>query len=201
MKLAALVFPGFELLDLYGPLEMFGMLREELSITLVAENTGMVAATQGPKAVADASFATEKHFDILLVPGGLGTRREVDNGALTGWLRQAAEQARLVTTVCTGAALLARTGLLDGLKATTNKAAFRWVESQGPAVKWQAKARWVEDGKYLTSSGVSAGMDMALAAIARLFDIEKARAIARYAEYRWVEDAGDDPFAAVHGLV
>lgn len=201
MKLAALVFPGFELLDLYGPLEMFGMLREEATISVVAEQTGAVPSTQGPKAYADSSFDSSGSYDLLLVPGGLGTRREVDNQALTGWLRQAAEQAKLVTTVCTGASLLARTGLLDGRKATTNKAAFRWVETQGPAVKWQAKARWVEDGKYFTSAGVSAGMDMALAAIARLFDLEKARAVARYAEYRWSEDSGDDPFAEVHGLV
>lgn len=200
LTLGALIFPGFELLDLYGPLEMFGMLRDRVSVTLVAETAAPVAAIQATRALPDATFESARAFDLLLVPGGMGTRREVDNAALIGWLSQAAGAATLVTTVCTGAALLARTGLLDGRRATTNKAAFRWVESQGPAVQWQARARWVEDGKYLTSSGVSAGMDMALAAIARVFDLETARGVAHYAEYRWNEDAGDDPFAAPHAL-
>lgn len=200
LTLGALLFPGFEPLDLYGPLEMFGMLRDRVSVTLVAETAQPVAAIQGSRTLPDATIATAPAFDLLLVPGGMGTRREVDNAALVGWLGRAADAAALVTTVCTGAALLARTGRLDGRRATTNKAAFRWVETQGPAVRWQARARWVEDGKYLTSSGVSAGMDMALAAIARRFDLETARGVARAAEYRWVEDAGEDPFAAVHGL-
>ena len=109
-----------------------------------------------------------RRFDLILVPGGIGTRREVDNPRLLEWLNQRAAAAILVTSVCTGAALLARAGLLDGKRATTNKRAFAWVASQGPEVNWIKQARWVEDGKFATSSGVSAGIDMALALIARL---------------------------------
>ena len=149
---------------------------------------------------ADAGFDDAERYDLLLVPGGRGSRKAVNDDALLDWLRRQSEAAELVTTVCTGSAILARTGLLDGRKATTNKAAFAWVAAQGPAVNWQPVARWVEDGKIFTSSGVSAGMDMALAVIAKLEGQETADQVATWAEYDWHRDAGWDPFAVVHGL-
>jgi transcriptional regulator GlxA family with amidase domain len=106
----------------------------------------------------------------------------------------------MVATVCTGSLLLARTGLLDGRKATSNKRAFQQVKTYAPKVEWIAKARWVEDGKYFTSSGISAGMDMALALIARLCGRETSLRIASRAEYDWHEDSSWDPFAALAGL-
>ena len=102
--------------------------------------------------------------------------------------------------MCTGTALLARTGLLDGRKATTNKASFDWVKTHGPGVDWQPRARWVVDGKYWTSSGVSAGMDMALALIAHVNGAETAKRVATYAEYRWNVDPDDAPFSELYGL-
>ena len=107
-----------------------------------------VESRQGPQAIAEVSAADAKPYDILLVPGGRGTRPEVDNAGLIDWLRRHAEASRIVATVCTGTALLARTGHLDGRKATTNKKAFDWVMSQGPNVDWQGRARWVVDGKF-----------------------------------------------------
>lgn len=193
-----LLFPGFELLDVFGPLEMLGALPDEFSVEMVAETAGPVASRQGPKAIAEAALADAAAFDILLIPGGRGTRREVDNAALIDWLCRHAEASEIGATVCTGAALLARTGLLDGRKATSNKAAFQWVVSQGPNVIWQRHARWVVDGKYYTSSGVSAGMDMALALIADLTGPDKARTVAKHTEYRWNADPDDDPFAALY---
>ena len=97
--------------------------------------------------------------------------------------------------MCTGSALLARTGRLDGRPATSNKIAWDWVVQQGPRVRWQRRARWVDDGDVLTSSGVSAGMDMALALIARLNGHDMAVAAARNMEYIWNEDALNDPFS------
>src|SRR5690606_13160876 len=117
-------------------------------------------------------------LDLLLVPGGIGTRAEVDNDAMLEFLRTRVPQAELTMTVCTGTALLARTGLLDGRRATTNKAVFHWVAEQGPRVDWVRAARWVEDGPFVTSSGVSAGMDMALAVVARLAGPDMAEALA-----------------------
>jgi len=193
-----LLFPGFELLDVFGPLEMLGALPDDFSLEMVAERAGPVESRQGPKAIADSALADAKPYDILLVPGGLGTRREVDNAALIDGIKRHAEAASIVATVCTGSALLARTGLLDGRKATSNKAHFGWVMQQGPNVIWQPRARWVVDGSFYTSSGVSAGMDMALAMIAALLGSEKARSVATHAEYRWINDPDDDPFAALY---
>ena len=198
--LGAVIFPGFELLDLYGPLEMFGLLPEQVEIRLVAETEAPIASGAGPRAVADDLFSAGRGYDLLLVPGGPGTRCEVSNETLLAWLRSQGEAASKVATVCTGSALLARTGLLDGRKATTNKAAFAWVTQQGPAVDWQARARWVEDGKYLTSSGVSAGTDMALALIARLWGRDTAEQVAVWAEYHWQSDPARDAFAEHYDL-
>ncbi|MHC0054480.1 DJ-1/PfpI family protein [Actibacterium sp. D379-3] len=200
-RIGALIFPRFELLDLFGPLQMFGLLAKSYSLHLVAETAGAVPSGQGPCAWAEQALGDGAGFDILLVPGGTGTRREVENPVLLDWLRDAAAQAEFVLSVCTGSALLARAGLLDGRCATTNKRAFAWVRSQGPGVTWQTRARWVEDGRFFTSSGVSAGIDMSLAAIARMHGADRAREVAGWAEYRWSEDADDDPFAAANGLL
>jgi putative intracellular protease/amidase len=201
LSLAVVLFEGFELLDVFGPLEMFGMLPEQFEIFLVAESGDIVASNQGPKSLVDYRFEDCPAFDILLVPGGKGTRREVDNPVLLDWLRSQAQTAQYVTSVCTGSALLARAGLLDGRRATTNKAAFEWVASQGGRVDWQKQARWVEDDRYFTSSGVSAGIDMSLALIARLSGQETAQQVATWAEYEWHRDPNWDPFAQIHGLL
>lgn len=199
--IGALIFDGFELLDLFGPMEMFGLLPEDFSITVIAETVGPVKSGQGPSAMADASIADGLDYGIVFVPGGPGTRREINNGPVLDWLRAASDRAELTLSVCTGAAILARAGVLDGRTATSNKAAWAWVTSQGPNVDWKAKARWVEDGPVFTSSGVSAGMDMTLAAIARLHGQDRARQVALWCEYDWHRDPDWDPFAQAHGLV
>lgn len=200
LSIAGVLFDEFELLDLFGPLEMFGLLPEQFELKLVSASGGNVASKQGPVSVVDHGFDDSPQFDLLLVPGGRGTRREVGNPVMLRWLREQAEQARYVTSVCTGSAVLARAGLLDGRSATTNKAAFEWVSSQGERVHWRKKARWVEDGRYFTSSGVSAGMDMSLAIIARILDEETATRVATWSEYEWHRDPDWDPFASVYGL-
>lgn len=198
--LGVVLFPGFELLDVYGPLEAFGHLPEAFRIVQVAEQAGPVASAPGTRVLADAGFADAPKLDWLLVPGGIGTRREVDNPTLLEWLRTRAATAERVTSVCTGAAVLARAGLLDGRRATTNKAVFSWVTSQGPRVTWVPEARWVHDGRFSTSSGVSAGIDMALDLIARHVAADTSEALARAMEYEWHRDAGWDPFAKIWGL-
>jgi transcriptional regulator GlxA family with amidase domain len=201
--IGALLFDGFELLDVFGPLEAWGMLASAggWKIVTTAASSGSVASAQGARAVADHSLADCPKLDVILVPGGIGTRREVSNEALLEWLRLRSSEAEVVTSVCTGAALLARAGLLDGRRATTNKGVFGWVVEQGPAVHWVTQARWVEDDAFVTSSGVSAGIDMTLAVIARLVSNEAAERIALGMEYDWHRDASWDPFAKVHGLV
>jgi len=200
-RLGVVLYSGFELLDVFGPVEMFGNLTGMVEVKMVAAQAGPVVSAQGPSVVADYGFADCPHLDLLLVPGGIGTRDAIDNPALLTWLTERVAVADIAMTVCTGTALLASAGILDGRRATTNKMWFNWVAEQGPKVHWVKEARWVEDGKFVTSSGVSAGMDMALAVIARLSGAETSKMLAVATEYEWHQDASWDPFAKIHGLV
>ena len=195
LRIGGLLFPDFELLDIYGPLELLGNLRDSVSITMIAEAPGEIPSAQGPKGIAEVALAEVEELDLLLIPGGWGTRALVQNAAFLQLLKAVAAKTKLVASICTGSAVLARAGILDGKAATSNKRAFDWVVSQGPQVKWIRRARWVEDGNVFTSSGVTAGMDMTLGIIQRLFGRAKSLEIAKGAEYTWHEDKTVDPFA------
>lgn len=173
--LGAVLYERFELLDLYGPLEMFGNVGPRLRILMVAEKPGPVPSSQGPRTVADFGFAECPPLDLILLPGGIGTVQQLENRALITFLRERASSAELTMSVCSGSAILAKAGLLDGRRATSNKQFFDLARSQSDRVKWVAEARWVEDGPFATSSGVSAGIDMALGVIARLYGREGPR--------------------------
>jgi putative intracellular protease/amidase len=203
-RVAVVLFDGFTVLDVYGPVQAFASCRVQnvdgtrqplFELFSVAEHAGVVKPGEGPPSYAEYSFVDAPDYDILLIPGGFGTRTAVNNAAFLKHLAEANQRATTTTTVCTGSALLARTGLLDGRPATSNKLAWDWVVQQGPRVRWMRKARWVDDGDIVTSSGVSAGIDMALSLIARLHGRDTAFASARNMEYRWHDDAADDPFA------
>jgi len=198
--LGVVLFPGFELLDVFGPLEAFGNLPGVIEVKTIAAQAGPVVSAQGPRAVADHGFKDAPQLDMLLIPGGIGTRDAIDDRVLLDWLAARSRSAEIVMSVCTGSALLARAGVLDGQRATTNKAFFQWVADQGPKVEWVRQARWVDAGKFVTSSGVSAGIDMALAVVTRLAGRDLAENLARMMEYQWHTDADDDPFAKVWGL-
>lgn len=200
MTVGMVVFDGFQLLDTFGPLEMFAGLRNRVRIVIIAERPGLIASSAGPTINADYTFSNVPKLDVLLIPGGEGTRREVNNVLLVEAVKTLALDTPNVASICTGAAILARSGLLDGLNATTNKRAFKWATDQGQKVKWVKQARWVEDGKYFTSSGISAGMDMSLAMIAKLFGHDTALRVANGAEYHWNSDPSIDPFAKLNGL-
>jgi transcriptional regulator GlxA family with amidase domain len=193
--LGALLYPQFELLDLYGPLEMFGSLGKALQIVTIAEQPGPVRSSPGPSTVAEHSFSSAPPLDLLLVPGGVGTFPQLTNEAMLGFLRERAPRCEVAMSVCTGAALYAAAGLLDGRRATTNKQFFSVTCASGAKTSWVKEARWVEDGAYVTSSGVSAGTDMALAVIAKLWGAPVAQQIADLTEYEWQRDAARDPFA------
>ena len=202
-RIGAVLYPGFEMLDTFGPLEMYSVLgKEEVEIVVIAQQSGPVAAALGsdgplaPRVVADYSFEDAPTLDVLLLPGGFGTFAELENPAMLDYLRRASADAELVSSVCTGSALLAKAGLLDGLRATTNKQFFALARMQADAVDWVEEARWVDAGKFVTSSGVSAGMDMTLAVIARLWDEAAADSVAAFAEYSRQRDPQRDPFIA-----
>lgn len=222
LKVAAVMFEDYELLDFYGPMQIFGMLPEYFEIYQVAEKVGPIRSSsgadgQGILGYAEYAFVQDnsddasqnmvyekmayEKYDIVLVPGGFGTRAAVDNLQLITWLQQQAKQCRYITSVCTGAGVLAAAGLLDGYRATTNKASFDWPQSQGPKTNWVKEARWVEDRDRITSAGVSAGIDMALKIVELVINTKTAESVANYAEYEWHRDPHVDPFAKVFGLV
>ena len=188
------LYPGFEVLDVFGPVEMWAYV-PDFQVIMISQNGGAVKSAQGVSAVADYSFATAPQLDIMMVPGGIGTRAELNNPAMLDFIRKQDEKTQLTTSVCTGSAILAKAGLLKGRKATSNKAFFSLATSQDSSVDWQGKARWVEDGKFITSSGVSAGTDMALGLVAKLYGAERAGLLAHSLEYEWNDDPTNDPFA------
>ncbi|ABZ74739.1 ThiJ/PfpI domain protein [Shewanella halifaxensis HAW-EB4] len=194
-RILALVFDDYETLDLHGPVEMLGHM-PNAEIKLVATKE-IVKSYQGPRMVADCLTNQTYDCDLLLIPGGLGTRTLVSDIALRQWLVEQVTRSQNVFTVCTGTALLAMTSVLNGRKATTNKMAFEWVTSLNDNPQWQPKARWVFDGKFLTSSGVSAGTDAALFWVKHLHGEQEARRIEALTEYSWNQDASNDPYAVV----
>jgi putative intracellular protease/amidase len=193
--LGAILYPDFELLDYYGPLEMFGSTGHGLKIVTIAENTGPVRSVQGPCTVAEFSFADAPPLDLMLLPGGIGTMEQLGNPTMLDFLRHRSRDAEVVMSVCSGSAILAKAGLLDGRRATSNKLFFSLATTQSDKVTWVEQARWVEDGKFVTSSGVSAGTDMALGVIAKLYGLAHAEKVAVMTEYEWQSDASRDPFS------
>ena len=200
LTLGAIVYRDFELLDLYGPLEMFGTVLDQsgepaVRIVTVAETPGPVESAQGPQTVATYGFADAPDLDLLLLPGGIGTLPALTNQPLLDFLVERSAGARVTMSVCSGSAILARAGLLDGRRATSNKMFFSLATTQSDRVDWVENARWVVDGSIVTSSGVSAGIDMSLAVIETLFSTTQAEQVAAFTEYQWHRDADSDPFA------
>lgn len=194
LTLGAIFYDQFELLDVYGPLEMFGWVGPQLSVVSVSDRAGPVAPVKGPATVAEFGFDDCPQLDLLLLPGGVGTFAALENEPLLDFLRKRAPQAQVTMSVCSGSALLAKAGLLDGLRATSNKQFFDLAVQQSDRVEWVEAARWVDSGAMVTSSGVSAGMDMALAVIERLYSKEDAERICELTEYERQLDPAHDPF-------
>lgn len=193
LQVLALVFDDYETLDLHGPVEMIGHMKN-VQIKLVGAKS-IIRSYQGPKVVTDISTDSVTPCDLFIVPGGLGTRKLVEDEKLMTWLRKQVSVSDKVFSICTGSAMLARAGILDGINATTNKMAYQWVTGLARQVNWQPRARWVDDGKFLTSSGVSAGTDAALFYVSQLRGEVEARRIERLTEYHWNDDAKNDPYA------
>jgi len=200
-SLAVFVFPGFQTLDLFGPLEMLGGLRDRIKITIIAKTADPVPSVHGQGLLVDRTIADGDDYDLLLIPGGDTALDAAKDGEVRDWLARTSANAELVMTVCTGSILLGMTGVLDGRRATTNKIDFTATVPLAPKVDWVRQARWVEDGKFFTSSGVSAGIDMSLGAIAHLYGTAEAQEMADGCEYEWHKNSSWDPFAKQVGLV
>lgn len=189
-----MVFDNFETLDACGPVEIFGAMSDAYELGYYSQSGGMISSRQGLR-IATQDCEHIAPGGILLIPGGMGTRPLVSNREFLEQLAAVARESEDILTVCTGSALLAMTGLLNARHATSNKLAFDWVTSLNSSVLWEPQARWVKDGNIFSSSGVSAGMDMALGYISEKNGSTTAHTIAHDIEYLWNEDPHRDPFA------
>lgn len=188
--LAILLFDDVEVLDFCGPFEVFSVANRfteppAFHVLTVAENVGPVVTRGGLSVNPHHRLPDCPHPDILLVPGGQGTRKEMHNPALIGWIRQASEGAELVLSVCTGALLLAKAGLLDGLEATTHHGTVELLRQTAPNTTIHADRRFVDNGRVVCSAGIAAGIDMSLYVLSRLLGREVAERTARQMEYPW----------------
>ncbi|KUJ24687.1 class I glutamine amidotransferase-like protein [Mollisia scopiformis] len=214
-RYGVVIFPGFEVLDVFGPLEAFNALSlsYQLNLTLIAKTLDPVTSkpqsaamnlfnsTFGESIVPTHTFDTAPDLDVLLVPGGLGTRApSAQLESLIAFIKERFPKLKYLITVCTGAGLAARAGVLDGKHATTNKKAWVSTTAWGPKVRWVAQARWVQDGNVFTSSGVSAGIDVTMAFIDTVYGNTTATSVANYMEYERHPNSTDDPFAPLYGL-
>lgn len=189
-----LLFDDVEVLDAFGPYEVFNVARtgnpdagqEQLfSVVTIAESGAPVSARGNLVIQPHHTIEDNPPLDILVVPGGFGTRAAIQNTTLLDWLRDVTERTALRTSVCTGAFLYAEIGLLDGRSATTHWGSIDWLRETYPKIEVLEDVRFVDQDTVITSAGISAGIDMALHVVARLHGIDTARTTARYMEYEW----------------
>ncbi|ANH81757.1 dimethyladenosine transferase [Niabella ginsenosidivorans] len=194
-QVGILLFNDFETLDVYGPVEVFGRFPEHYYLSFYSLAGAVISNRHNVSVNTLPVNERTRPIDILLIPGGIGTRTAINDEALINAIRTTGTNATFILTVCTGAALLAKSGLLDNRRATSNKRAFDWARSSSYKVNWISKARWMQDGRFYTSSGVSAGIDMTLGFIADRHGTAAAEAAAAQIEYLWNPDRTNDPFA------
>ena len=185
-NIGIILFPVVEELDFVGPYEAFGMLRlqdRDWQPLLIAENGGVVECAHHLKVTTDHSFDDAPPLDVILVPGGMGTREEIDNPRMIEFVRERGAAATWVTSVCTGAMVLHRAGFLAGRRATTHWGAIAELRAMGGDVQVVDDERWVRDGNVITAAGVSAGIDMTLYLISLLKNEQAAANVQKFMEY------------------
>jgi transcriptional regulator GlxA family with amidase domain len=187
-NLAILIFEDVEVLDFCGPFEVFSVANyftdsPAFHVFTAAEKLGPVLTRGGLSVNPHRCLADCPRPDLLLVPGGQGTRREMHNAVLTDWIKARSLEAELVLSVCTGALLLAKAGLLDGLEATTHHVAIDLLRQTAPKTTVHADRRFVDNGRVVCSAGIAAGIDMSLHVVARLLGREVAEKTAQQMEY------------------
>ena len=192
-----LLYEGFTTMDALGPAEVLSRAREDerkcYEIEYFSVFGGLVGSSTSAK-IWTRKLDEIAKFDILLVPGGFAARELAHESGFIAALGELARRHEYVIAVCTGSVLLAKTGLLDGMEATSNKLSWQWVTSEAQSVRWIRAARWCVSGKFYTSSGVSAGIDEALGFIADIHGRSEAQRIARTMGYVYNSDKNEDLF-------
>lgn len=210
-----LLFQAFEALDVFGPLDALQILSRNytMDLSLISSSSTLDPVTTQPRAPSmnpmNSTFFQSvlpthtiedgPDLDVLIVPGGLGTRAS-DLGATIDYIRTTYPKLQYLITVCTGAGLAARAGVLDGRRATTNKGSWASTIALGPKVKWEGHARWTVDGNIWTSSGISAGIDVTFAFIQQVYGDDAATYVANRMEYERHQDPKWDPFASIFNV-
>jgi transcriptional regulator GlxA family with amidase domain len=189
-NLAILVFPDVELLDFCGPYEVFSVANRFIADTpfnvfTIAENAGPVLSHNGLSVNSHHSLSGCPRPDILLVPGGRGTRALLTNSALIDWIKAIATKTELLLSVCTGSLLLAKAGLLDGLATTTHHGSLELLRELAPSAAIHSDRRYLDNGRIICSAGISAGIDMSFHVVAKLHGDDVAAKTARQMEYNW----------------
>jgi transcriptional regulator GlxA family with amidase domain len=182
------VFDGAEELDWAGPWEVLAAWAQnhptdEVAVFTVAQREGIVTCAKGLKVLVDYTWDSAPRIDVLVYPGGRGTRPQIDDPVIQGWVNKTAATASLMTSVCTGSLVYASAGLLDGRPATTHWDSLDRLAALGKGIEVRPDDRFVDDGEVITAAGVSAGIDMALHLIARLVSVERAAEVRRYIQY------------------
>ena len=207
------LFPGFQALDVFGPLDALNTLSwsHNITLSLIAKTLDPVSTQVrdpaynrvnslfGESILPTTTFAAAPPLDVLIVPGGIGTRAPNLDEEIA-FIKATYPNLHSLLTVCTGAGLAARAGVLDGKKATTNKMAWNETTALGPHVKWITHARWVADGNIWTSSGVSAGIDLLFAWMEAIYGKDTATGVANTLEYERHLNSSWDPFADLNNL-
>ncbi len=194
LTVGILIFTEVEVLDFCGPFEVFSTARhldksdddtQVFDVLTIAKQRGTIRCSGGLLVQPHHAFDDHPPLDMLIVPGGRGTRALTDHRATLDWITAQAASVSLLTSVCTGAGLLGAAGLLDGKRATTHWGAIDWLKQLAPKTTVLENMRFVDEGALVTSAGVSAGIDMSLHIVNRLCGPEIARYTARDMEYDW----------------
>ena len=191
-KVAILIFDKVEVLDFAGPFEVFSVSYDEAGnklydVCLIAAESSVVKARGDFQVIPNKTIVTKEEFDMVLIPGGFGTRPLMHNETIKNWVKAQFKQVELMLSVCTGSLVLATSGLLENIAATTHHAAFDELAKVAPNTKIIKGTKYVDNGKIITSGGISAGIEMALHVVAKQHGIEQARKTANYMEYTWNE--------------
>ena len=187
-RIAIALFEGAEELDWAGPWEVLAAWAQQwpddgVDVFTVARTNDAVTCAKGLRVLPDRTWDDAGAVDVLVYPGGMGTRRELHDDDVLAWLRNVRTIGTLMTSVCTGALVYAAAGFLSGRPATTYWSALRLLAELDPTIELRPDDRFVDSGEIITAAGVSAGIDMALHLVIRLHSPERAREVRRYIQY------------------
>lgn len=188
IRIGIFIFDGAEELDWAGPWEVLSAWAhnhpdDDVEVFTLAQRDGTVICAKGLRVVPDYTWQSAPPIDVLVYPGGRGTRPQINDDDITEWITTTAASARLMTSVCTGSLVYASAGLLAGRPATTHWGSLETLAQLDATIEVRPDDRFVDDGDVITAAGVSAGIDMALHLIVRLHSVERAREVKRYIQY------------------